>query len=98
MDLAAFSALAKAIILIVFSQYLATMAPFVVALLYLLQSFYLQTSRQVRLLEIEAKAPLYAHFIESVAGAPTIRAFGWESQYQERNYEFIDQSQRLAYL
>lgn len=98
MDLAGFFALAKAIILIVFSQYLATMAPFVVALLYLLQSFYLQTSRQVRLLEIEAKAPLYTHFIESVAGAPTIRAFGWQSQYQERNYKFIDQSQRPAYL
>ena len=74
------------------------MAPFVVALLYLLQSFYLQTSRQVRLLEIEAKAPLYTHFIESVAGASTIRAFGWQSQYQERNYKFIDQSQRPAYL
>ncbi|KAI0126998.1 ABC transporter [Xylariales sp. AK1849] len=93
-----FAALAKAIILIVFSQYLATMAPFVVTLLYFLQSFYLQTSRQVRLLEIEAKAPLYTHFIESVAGAPTIRAFGWQSQYQERNYKFIDQAQRPAYL
>lgn len=98
MHAAGFSALAKAIILIVFSRYLATMAPFVVALLYFLQSFYLQTSRQVRLLEIEAKAPLYTHFIESVAGAPTIRAFGWQSQYQERNYKFIDQAQRPAYL
>ncbi|KAK7753241.1 hypothetical protein SLS62_004760 [Diatrype stigma] len=93
-----FSALAKASNLIVFSQYLAAMTPFVVALLYFLQSFYLQTSRQVRLLEIEAKAPLYTHFIESVAGAPTIRAFGWQSQYQERNHRFIDRAQRPAYL
>ncbi|KAF3012558.1 hypothetical protein E8E14_000617 [Neopestalotiopsis sp. 37M] len=93
-----FTAIAKAIILIVFSQYLATMAPFVVAVLYFLQSFYLKTSRQVRFLEIEGKAPLYTHFIESVAGAPTIRAFGWQSQYQERNYKFIDQSQRPAYI
>lgn len=98
MNLAGFSAIAKAIILVVFSQYLATMVPFVVVLLYFLQSFYLKTSRQVRLLEIEAKAPLYTHFIESVAGAPTIRAFGWQSQYQERNSKFIDQSQRPAYL
>lgn len=90
--------MAKAIIVIIFSQYLATIAPFVVALLYFLQKFYLQTSRQVRLLEIEAKAPLYTHFIESVAGAPTIRAFGWQSQYQERNYKFIDQTLRPAYL
>lgn len=98
MHLAAFFAVTKAIILIVFSRYLATMAPFVVVLLYLLQAFYLQTSRQVRLLEIEAKAPLYTHFIESVDGAATIRAYGWQSQYQERNHKFIDQSQRPAYL
>jgi len=44
------------------------------------------------------QSPLYTHFIESVAGAPTIRAFGWQSQYQKRNYKFIDQSQRPAYL
>jgi ABC-type multidrug transport system fused ATPase/permease subunit len=64
----------------------------------LLQRFYLQTSRQVRLLEIEAKAPLFTHFIESVSGAATIRAFGWQSHYQERNCRFIDTSQRLTYL
>jgi ATP-binding cassette, subfamily C (CFTR/MRP), member 1 len=95
---AAFGSFAKAIILIVFSRYLAATVPFVLAALYILQSFYLQTSRQVRLLEIEAKAPLYTHFIESVAGAATIRAFGWQSVYQERNYKLIDQSQRPAYL
>lgn len=74
------------------------MVPFVVGFLYVLQSFYLHTSRQVRLLEIEAKAPLYTHFIESVTGAATIRAFGWQRQYQKRNYNFIDQAQRPAYL
>lgn len=98
MDQACFTASAKAIILVAFSQYLATAVPFVLALLYLLQSFYLQTSRQVRLLEIEAKAPLCTHFIETVAGAATIRAFGWQSTYQERNHKFIDQSQRPAYI
>ncbi|KAI1858524.1 uncharacterized protein JN550_012571 [Neoarthrinium moseri] len=94
----AFSTIIKGIILLVFSQYLAVTMPFVIAVLYVLQSFYLQTSRQVRLLEIEAKAPLYTHFIESVAGAATIRAFGWQKHYQERNYRFIDSSQRPAYL
>ncbi|KAI4597228.1 hypothetical protein KJ359_004741 [Pestalotiopsis sp. 9143b] len=93
-----FSSVAKAIILVVFSRYLAATVPFVLAALYALQSFYLRTSRQVRLLEIEAKAPLYTHFLESVAGAATIRAFGWQSVYQERNYKLIDQSQRPAYL
>jgi ATP-binding cassette, subfamily C (CFTR/MRP), member 1 len=95
---ALFSSLAKAIILLAFSQYMAVTMPFVIGVLYLLQSFYLQTSRQIRLLEIEAKAPLYTNFQESVAGAATIRAFGWESYYQERNFGFIDSSQRPAYL
>ncbi|KAK2779173.1 ABC transporter [Colletotrichum kahawae] len=89
--------LAKVIILVVFSQYLGATLPFLCAILYFLQRFYLQTSRQVRLLGIEAKAPLYTHFSESVAGVATIRAFGWQEQYQERNYEHVDESQRPSY-
>lgn len=94
----AFTTVGKALILLVVSKYLAVTTPFVIGILYVLQSFYLQTSRQVRLLEIEAKAPLYTHFLESVAGAATIRAFGWQSHYQQRNYRFIDEAQRPAYL
>ncbi|KAI8231960.1 ABC transporter [Colletotrichum sp. SAR 10_86] len=89
--------IAKVIILVVFSQYLGATLPFLCAILYLLQRFYLQTSRQVRLLGIEAKAPLYTHFSESVAGVSTIRAFGWQGQYRERNYQHIDESQRPSY-
>ena len=74
------------------------MTSFVVVFFYLLQAFYLQTSRQIRFFEIETKAPLYTHFIEFVDGAATIRAYGWQSQYQERNHKFIDQSQRPVYL
>ncbi|KAK2600278.1 hypothetical protein QQS21_004997 [Conoideocrella luteorostrata] len=44
------------------------------------------------------KLRLYTHFIEPVTGAATIRTLGWQPQYQKRNYEFIDQSQRPAYL
>ncbi|KAH8195528.1 hypothetical protein TruAng_010313 [Truncatella angustata] len=75
-----FGCLCKAIILIVFSQYLAATLPF------------------VRLIEIESKAPLFTHFTESVAGAATIRAYGWQSQYEERNFKRIDQAQRPAYM
>ncbi|KAJ0344702.1 hypothetical protein KNSL1_009101 [Colletotrichum chrysophilum] len=89
--------LAKVIILVVLSQYLGATLPFLCAILYFLQRFYLQTSRQVRLLGIEAKAPLYTHFSESVAGVATIRAFRWQEQYQERNYEHVDESQRPSY-
>lgn len=95
---AAMLCFAKLIILVIFSKYLAATVPVVGTMLYFLQRFYLQTSRQVRLLGIEAKAPLYTSFQESVVGAPTIRAFGWKRQYRARNDLLIDTSQRPEYL
>ncbi|KAF5671237.1 ABC transporter [Fusarium heterosporum] len=96
--LALFSSLAKLIILAVFSRYLSAAVPVFVLALYFLQRFYLQTSRQVRLLDIEAKAPLYNHILETVAGASTIRAFGWQAEYAERNFQHTDTSQRVSYM
>ena len=90
--------MAQVIILLIFSRYLGAAVPLFGTILYFLQRFYLRTSRQVRLLGIEAKAPLYTHFLESVAGAATIRAFGWQSHYEERNCRLIDTSQRPGYL
>ncbi|KAK2036628.1 ABC transporter [Colletotrichum somersetense] len=94
----AMSILAKLVILAIFSQYLGITLAFLATVVYFLQRFYLQTSRQIRLLGIEAKAPLYTHFSESVAGGATIRAFGWQAQYQERNYQLIDLSQKPNYI
>lgn len=98
MRLAAVSCLISLIILAVFSQYLGASIPFLAIAVYFLQRFYLQTSRQMRLLSIEARAPLYTHFTESIAGAVTIRAFGWQSQYEERCSYHIDFAQTPAYL
>ncbi len=36
----------------------------------------------MRLLDLEAKSPLYSHFIESLSGLVTIRAFGWDENFQ----------------
>ncbi|KAJ0328741.1 hypothetical protein COL922a_013065 [Colletotrichum nupharicola] len=60
----AISVLAKLVILAVFSQFLDIALPFIATVVYFLQRFYLQTSRQIRLLGIEAKAPLYTCFSE----------------------------------
>ncbi|OTA07898.1 hypothetical protein A9Z42_0088200 [Trichoderma parareesei] len=90
--------IAKVVILAIFTRYLGVTIPLFAIFVYFLQSFYLQTSRQIRLLAIEAHAPLFTHFSESIAGASTIRAFGWQSYHQERNYRLIDASQRPVYL
>ncbi|KFY37136.1 hypothetical protein V494_04888 [Pseudogymnoascus sp. VKM F-4513 (FW-928)] len=73
-----------------------TITPTVV-ILYVLQKFYLRTSRQLRYLDIEAKAPLYTHFTETLDGLHTIRAFGWEGAYQERNAGLLNTSQKPYY-
>jgi ATP-binding cassette subfamily C (CFTR/MRP) protein 1 len=73
-------------------------APFLVLALWGLQNVYLRTSRQLRLLDLESKSPLFSHFLESVSGLSTIRAFGWESRFRTRNERLVDQSQRPQYL
>ncbi|TEA12851.1 ABC transporter gloK [Colletotrichum sidae] len=72
--------------------------PILFGTLYVLQSVYLRTSRQVRLLEIEARAPLYSHFVETEAGVVTIRAFAWQQYWRRRQQSLLEQSQRALYI
>ncbi|KAI0449436.1 oligomycin resistance ATP-dependent permease yor1 [Xylaria acuta] len=78
--------------------YFAAVLPFVVFVLYLIQRFYLHTSRQLRLLELETSAPLFSHFIESLSGLVTIRAFRWTEGYTNKTNRLLDQSQKLIIL
>ncbi|KAK1704894.1 P-loop containing nucleoside triphosphate hydrolase protein [Colletotrichum acutatum] len=73
--------------------------PILIPLLYLLQRIYLQTSRQIRLLDLETKSPLFSHFIASATGLITIRALGprWTSRVQSQNLQRLDLSQRAFY-
>ena len=74
-----------------------TIPPTIFAL-WVLQKFYLRTSRQLRFLDLEAKSPLYTHFTETLSGLHTIRAFGWENYFRETNTKFLDVSQKPYYL
>ncbi|KAF5644186.1 multidrug resistance [Fusarium tjaetaba] len=59
---------------------------------------YLRTSRQIRLLDLEAKSPLYTHFTDTIKGVATIRAFGWQQFDIAHSNKLLDTSQRPAYL
>lgn len=88
----------QAALMCISSGYFAACLPFVLFIMYILQKYYLRTSRQLRLLELEAKSPLYAHFIETLEGLATIRAFGWTRDFEEKNLLFLDTSQKPYYL
>ena len=52
----------------------------------------------MRFLDLEAKSPLYTHFTETLAGAVTVRAFGWEKALLAEHRRRLDVSQKPFYL
>lgn len=80
------------------SKYMAITIPFVLVSVYTVQRFYLKTSRQLRLLDLEAKAPLYSHFMETLSSLVTIRAFERQTAFQERQLRLLKASQHPIYL
>ena len=88
----------SAVLMCLSAGYFAATMPLVLLLMWVLQKFYLRTSRQMRLLDLEAKSPLFSQFIESLSGLVTIRAFGWASAFEEQNIKLLDISQKPYYL
>lgn len=72
--------------------------PFTVLVLYLVQKVYLATSRQLRFLDLEARALVNASFLETLEGVPTIRAFCWQRPFIKDNIKKLDLSMRPDYL
>ncbi len=90
--------IAQIILIGISSVYAAISFPVWFVALYLIQKFYLRTSRQLRFLDLEAKSPLYSQFSEIIAGLTTVRAFGWQRDLEKKNSFLLDQSQRPFYL
>ncbi|RFU76622.1 abc transporter [Trichoderma arundinaceum] len=93
-----FISIGMAVVVATASPYIAISYPFFAAMLWVIQKFYLPTSRQLRLLDLEAKSPLYTHFTDTVSGLATLRAFGWIRESLDVNQALLDSSQRPAYL
>lgn len=84
-------------VIIAITEYLAAAIPIFGIIIYFLQLVYLRTARQLRHVDLEAKAPLCAQFTESALGLQHIRAFGWERQTIQKSYRLIDDSQKPHY-
>lgn len=80
------------------SKYMAVAVPVTLFALWLLSRFYLLTSQQLRILDIELKAPIYTSLTETREGLATIRAFGWQSSCRRQCESRIDDSKRAIYM
>ncbi|OJJ96983.1 hypothetical protein ASPACDRAFT_1882742 [Aspergillus aculeatus ATCC 16872] len=80
------------------SSFMALTIPGLICLVYVLQNIYLRTSRQIRFLDLEARSPLYTHFMETLEGLVTIRAVGWEEAFTTRSDHLLNESQKPYYL
>lgn len=62
------------------------------------QKLYRNTSRELKRLENLSKSPLVAQFAETLTGLTTIRAYGRQNMFIERNMSLIDNNSRAVFL
>ena len=96
--LSLFIAIGQIILIVASSPWVGLTFPVILGIFYAVQNFHLRTSRQLRLMDLEAKSPLYTNFLENLSGLSTIRAFGWTRQNLAVNRKLLDLSQKPNYL
>lgn len=74
------------------AKFVATVIPGLLMAIYILQYFYLRTSRQLRVHELEAKTPLFTKFLETSRGIQHIRAFKWQEDFTLQMQDLLDHS------
>lgn len=79
------------------ASYMVATLPVVLFCLFVVQRYYLRTSRQLRLLQIEAQAPLVTSLRDIGTGIIYIRGFGTQEHSFSRCLHLIDQSQKPYY-
>lgn len=68
---------------------------FMVAFLYfLVGSYYITLSRELKRYESITKSPIHQHFSESLVGVATIRAYGIENRFMKQNLTAIDNNNK----
>jgi ABC-type multidrug transport system fused ATPase/permease subunit len=80
------------------SSWMALTVPAVLLALFFVQWVYLRTSRRLRVIELESRSPLYAHFLDTIKGLSAIRTLHWEQQFTGSMIRKLDDSQIPYYL
>ncbi|KAK0717286.1 P-loop containing nucleoside triphosphate hydrolase protein [Lasiosphaeria miniovina] len=95
---ALFRILSQCILLAVVQPLITATLHLTVLAVFLIQKVYLTRSRQLRFLDLEARAMVNASFLETFEGVATIRAFSWQRQFIRDNTARLDLSLRPDYM
>ncbi|XP_025100027.1 multidrug resistance-associated protein 1-like [Pomacea canaliculata] len=69
----------------------------VIIVYFLIQTFYIPTSRQLKRMESVTHSPIYVHFSETISGGATIRAYRAVDRFIEEIKRRVDRNQSLYY-
>ncbi|CAL1530147.1 unnamed protein product [Lymnaea stagnalis] len=61
-------------------------------LYYLVQRFYIPTSRQLKRIESTTRSPIFTHFSETITGATSIRAYKASTRFMEESQSRVDKN------
>lgn len=86
------------VLVAVAAVYAIAVLPAVMIVLFLIQYFYLRTSKQLRQQELQSKASLHTKVLETCTGLEIIRAHGWQGTWQREFRKDLDRSQEPFYL
>ncbi|KNC99091.1 uncharacterized protein SPPG_06036 [Spizellomyces punctatus DAOM BR117] len=70
----------------------------ILGIYYLLQKIYRATSRELKRLDSTTRSPLYAHFGETLHGAPSIRAYGEQARFISQTDTMINTNNAPTFL
>lgn len=79
------------------ASYALPIIPFFLFVVFLIQHFYLRTSRQLRLIELDSSKALVRHFTESGSGIEHLRAFKLQHDFTRQLHRMLDETQKPYY-
>ncbi|KAK9236291.1 hypothetical protein V1525DRAFT_363124 [Lipomyces kononenkoae] len=65
---------------------------------FLINMFYLQSSRELKRMQSVTRSPIYQHFGETLVGISTIRAYGYEQRFIAESMHKVDTNSRPYWI
>uniref|UniRef100_A0A3Q1GA62 Multidrug resistance-associated protein 1 n=1 Tax=Acanthochromis polyacanthus TaxID=80966 RepID=A0A3Q1GA62_9TELE len=92
-----FNVLGSCVIILIATPLVAIIIPVLGLLYFLVQRFYVASSRQLKRLESVSRSPIYTHFNETLLGTSVIRAFGEQERFIRESDQRVDHNQKAYY-